>query len=52
MIKNFDCKQYEKEYDEIRLSQTEKNIIKANMNLAADGILKKTTSITLALTLK
>lgn len=42
MIKNFDCKQYEKEYDEIRLSQTEKNIIKANMNLVADGILKKT----------
>lgn len=41
MIKNFDSQKYEKEYDEIKLSQTEKNIIKANMNLAAEGILKK-----------
>lgn len=41
MIKNFDSQKYEKEYDGIRLSQTEKNIIKANMNLAAEGILKK-----------
>lgn len=41
MIKNFDSQKYEKEYDEIRLSQTEKNIIKANMNLAAEGILNR-----------
>lgn len=41
MIKDFDGELYEKEFDEIKLSQTDKNIIKANMNLAAEGILPK-----------
>lgn len=36
MAKDFDCEIYKNEYDTIKLSKTEKNIIKANMNLALE----------------
>ncbi len=52
MIKDFDSELYEKEFDEIKLSRTDKNIIKANMNLAAEGILPKSKKKNISLNTK